>query len=525
MQNKPEEQVREPLPVRQKTVLKIKNKQGVVIDDLSSLKSQAPVTPPSVPVASVPLKITPASNVKAVTGSKMEVEEVHTIVTHTPIVDGKSYLVELQSAKTVAVAVTIPVPVVAKDVDIEKDVKETQAVVTTVANGPVSAIAAEISAIVVNEVSPVEKVIDEVKSDVNDAAVAAEAEVAAAAKASADAAATVHENERLEAVRVAEAEMVVIATKKAEEEALLKKLQDEEKIRIEIEKKRLADEEEEKKKVLAAKVEARRLSEKAAEIESLRQVAEERARREVDDAKRKADLEAEKKKRLAEEEEKIAASTAAAVASAAAVLAADSRSKKEKLKDAMAAKDTAINSNSMLDAYSAAPVVVAPVTTPVVVEVKVEAEVEEGDEKDWEAIYDQPVTPALPVAPVAVVRRLVPGGGGSAGTKALNAGPAPASKLKSSYPKAELMKFRPAEVTEADRPHELASYVSIKSKGGGGGSVSTSGQGSSGDSQKGGGAWNRGEMKGGQGPPGQVHNNRQQYCIHRASLNDSCLAI
>jgi hypothetical protein len=181
--------------------------------------------------------------------------------------------------------------------------------------------------------------------------------------------------------------------------------------------------------------------------------------------------------------------------------AADNRSKKEKLKDAILAKDAAMNSNSMLDAYSAAPVVVAPASpSPVVVEVKVEAEVEEGEEKDWEAMLD--VTPALPVAPVApVVRRLVPGGGGSAG-KALNAGPAAASKVKSSYPKAELMKLRPAEFTEADRPDALSCYISIKSKGGGG--AGPPGQGSSGDGQKGGGAWNRGEMKGGQGPTGQV---------------------
>jgi MIF4G domain len=346
----------------------------------------------------------------------------------------------------------------------------------------------------VETVDVTSRVIADVAATSSDTVTAAEAEAAAAAKAA--------EKKKVELEKAAENERLLLAKKKAEEEAvLLKQLQDEDRQRIESEKKRVAvelEEEERKKKV--AETEEKRI---AAEV---KKVADDLAQAKIDDdeTKRKAEVEAEKKRRLAEEEKKISQKELDAAAAAAAI--ADPRSKKAKQKDALAAKDAANSADSMLDAYTEPVVgVVVPSPPPVVAEPapKVESEIEQEPEDDWEASADKPFeapTP-LPAVPAASARRsLRPGGG--VDQQRLNAGFASASnKPKQVYSKTELISFRPPTVVEADRPSSLVIYKALSKPRVPGGQT---GQGDAGNSQKGGGqggsAWGRGEMKGGQGP-------------------------
>jgi hypothetical protein len=354
-------------------------------------------------------------------------------------------------------------------------------------------------------------------TDVSDSSTDAAAEAEAAAAKAAEA-------KKVELEKIAEAERTVIAKKKAEEEAvLLKQLQDEDRQRIESERKRVAleAEEEDRKKRAAVADEKRAAAEsedkRAAEAEEkraadeLKKVNDDLAKAKIDeDAKKKADAEIEKKRRVAEEEEKLAQRDAAAAAAAAAI--ADTRSKKAKQKDALAAKDAANTADSMLDAYTEPTVgVPIPAAAPAVFEPepKVEVEVEQEPEDDWEASADKPFeapTPLPAAAPVALARRsLRPGGG--LDQQRLNAGFASVSaKPKQQYLKAELLKFRPALVVEADRPAPLASYtVLLKPRGTGGppgpgGEAGNSQKSGSGSQGGGGAAWGRGEMKSGQGP-------------------------
>lgn len=388
-----------------------------------------------------------------------------------------------------------------------KDTAEKQTAAPSVEGSTVSAVEAPVT----NGSSPAKT------ADVSDSSTDAAAEAEAAAAKAAEA-------KKVELEKIAEAERIVIAKKKAEEEAvLLKQLQDEDRQRIESERKRVAleAEEEDRKKRAAVADEKRAAAEseekKAAEAEEkraadeLKKVNDDLAKAKIDeDAKKKADAEIEKRRRVADEEEKLAQRDAAAAAAAAAI--ADTRSKKAKQKDALAAKDAANTADSMLDAYTE-PSVGVPIPAPAPAlyepEPKVEVEVEQEPEDDWEASADKPFeapTPLPAAAPVALARRsLRPGGG--LDQQRLNAGfPSASAKPKQQYLKAELLKFRPAQVVEADRPAPLASYtVLLKPRGTGGppgpgGEAGNSQKSGSGSQGGGGAAWGRGEMKSGQGP-------------------------
>ena len=415
--------------------------------------------------------------------------------------------------KTTVKAATVETPVVRKIA--EEASKPTPATVVKeiavhVADKPASvpSVAVVISSSTdVEAVDVTSRVITEVAGTGNDTVTtvtAAEAEATAAVKAA--------EKKKVELEKTAEIERLLMAKKKAEEEAvLLKQLQDEDRQRIESEKKRVAvelEEEERKKKV--AETEEKRV---AAEV---KKVADDLAQAKIDDdeTKRKAEVEVDKKKRQAEEEKKTTQREeekkttqreSDAVAAAAAI--ADPRSKKAKQKDALAAKDAANSADSMLDAYTEPVVgVVVPSPPPAVAEPvpKVESEVEQEPEDDWEASADKPfeVPTPLPAVPAASARRsLRPGGG--VDQQRLNAGFASASnKPKQVYTKTELMTFRPPTVVESDRPTALVIYKALSKARVPGGQPGQGGE--AGNSQKGGGqggpAWGRGESKGGQGP-------------------------
>lgn len=331
-------------------------------------------------------------------------------------------------------------------------------------------------------------------------------EIASTAAAEAEAAA--HVAATAKAAEKKKIELDSVIAKKAEGEAeLLKQLVIQDRERNESEKKRLALEEEDReRKSKAAEAEASRI----ATAEAKKIADETQFKLNEEEAKKKIEAETEKKRKAAEEEEKVAASNVAAAATAAAA-AADTRSKKAKQKDAMAAKDAANSGDSMLDAYTEPPVGVPSIPASVLIAVcdpepKADSECEAVD--DWEATADEPLAAPIPLVvpvPAASARRsLRPGGG--VDQQRLNAGFASASnKPKQQYTKIEIAKLRPQpSPAETERPTALASYASLSKPRGPSGPPGTSNE--AGGSQKGGGggggggaAWGRGEMKSGHG--------------------------
>ena len=465
LQNKPEEPVREPVAVKAKRFV-VKDKNGIPIDFSNKKAGSASAERDVTPSPSAASSEAPKTTVKAAT-------------VETPVVVRK--IAEEASKPTP--------PTVVKEIAIQ------------VADKPVSVPSAAAvigSSTDIEVVDVTSRAITEVVGTGSDTVItvtAAEAEATAVAKAA--------EKKKVELEKTAEIERILMAKKKAEEEAvLLKQLQDEDRQRIESEKKRVAAElEEEERKKKAAETEEKRV---AAEV---KKVADDLAQAKIDDdeTKRKAEVEVEKKKRQAEEEKKTTQRESDAAAAAAAI--ADPRSKKAKQKDALAAKDAANSADSMLDAYTEPVVgVVVPSPPPAVAEPlpKVESEVEQEPEDDWEASADKPfeVPTPLPAVPAASARRsLRPGGG--VDQQRLNAGFASASnKPKQVYSKTELIAFRPPAVVESDRPTALVIYKALSKARVPGGQPGQGGE--AGNSQKGGGqggpAWGRGESKGGQGP-------------------------
>ena len=461
-QNKQDEAVRDTPVPKPKKQLTVKDKEGNVID-LNAFKSSSIAAAAS---------LIPSAEVKK------------TIVVTAPVVESLPVKkVEEASKRSAATGKESPVP----------KVQERIPPVAVTEGSPVSSVEATAASISPFTSSAKQAVPVEGTVAIDSAAVEAEAEAAAVIAAAAKAA----EKKKVELDSI-------VAKKKAEEEAiLLKQLQDQEKQRIESDKKRVAVEEEEReRKSKAAEVESSRVA--AAEAQKIAEEA--RLKLKEEETKKKAEAEVEKKRKTAEEEEKVIANAAAAAATATATAAADTRSKKVKQKDAMAAKDAANSGDSMLDAYTEPPVGVPAVPVPVVVPIVVsgpEPKVESEQEtvEDWEAnAFDSPSTPTpLPVpVPVASARRsLRPGGG--VDQQRLNAGFASTSnKPKQLYIKSELIKLRPqSPPPETDRPAALASYASLVRPRGPPGSAGTSSE--AGGSQKGGGgggaAWGRGEMK------------------------------